>query len=392
MRKERVVNLRLAIIVTPFDNYSYDVRVKFIERIFKHRGYNTLIISANFDHRLKQDYKSHREGLELINVPKYKKNLSFMRIWSHRIFAKECVKKVDTLKPDILYVSGPPNFLYFYFSKFKNKNKNTKLIYEIGDMWPETLPFEHKKKLLLALPLNIWSQLRNKNLYNSDYIIFQCNLFRNLIKNEVEILKEKTIYMCKEANEQSMYIEQLSIESLNIIYLGSINNIIDIDFITEITKRMLKTKSICIHIVGDGENREYLLKELLNIGAEVKYHGVLYKEYDKWKVFKKCHFAFNIMKKSVCVGVTMKSIDYLEANIPLINNILYDTADIINKYNCGYNVNFDNMEAVADQITKMDMEQIYQMKKNTKQVYEKYFSVQSFNTAFNEVLDEVIDD
>ena len=39
------------------------------------------------------------------------------------------------------------------------------------------------------------------------------------------------------------------------------------------------------------------------------------------KIINQCHYALNIMKKDVCVGMTMKSLDYFSFGIPIVNNI-----------------------------------------------------------------------
>jgi hypothetical protein len=44
------------------------------------------------------------------------------------------------------------------------------------------------------------------------------------------------------------------------------------------------------------------------------------------------------MKDSVCVGLTMKSIDYFQHGLPIINNIPADTTEIVEKYGVGLNV------------------------------------------------------
>ena len=58
-----------ALIVTPFFNYSYDVRIKYVEKYFINNKYETSIISSNFDHRTKNEYKNDKSNLTLIEVP-----------------------------------------------------------------------------------------------------------------------------------------------------------------------------------------------------------------------------------------------------------------------------------------------------------------------------------
>ena len=75
---------------------------------------------------------------------------------------------------------------------------------------------------------------------------------------------------------------------------------------------------VTLHIIGDGESKQELIDAAKAGGATVEYHGKIHDPQDKQDIFDKCHFGLNIMK-SVCVGLTMKSIDGFLS--PIINNI-----------------------------------------------------------------------
>ena len=69
------------------------------------------MLAADFDHRHKKKYTVQREGLELIPVRQYKKNLSLARILSHRGFAIDSMRIIEKELPDLLIVGTPPNYL-----------------------------------------------------------------------------------------------------------------------------------------------------------------------------------------------------------------------------------------------------------------------------------------
>nr|MBC9722346.1 glycosyltransferase [Lactobacillus sp.] len=347
--------MKKAVIVTPFDNYSYNVRIKFVEEYLQKIGYNVKILSSDFDHRNKEKYQNNRKGLELLKVPEYRRNLSLSRIQSHRVFARKSVKRALQLQPDLLYVSGPPNFLFKYFATNKSSFKGTKLIFELGDMWPETMPISGKKKTLFKFPMKIWASLRDKYIAKADFTIFECNLFKGLVNTNTKDIKGGTIYLCKDSATIELPKEQISNECIEVVYVGSINNIIDVDLIVEISKKIAVKKKTIVHIIGDGEQRQDLISELSGKNIEVNYHGVVYDEVEKSKIYSRCSFAFNIMKETVCVGLTLKSIDYFEAGLPLINNISGDTHDLVVNNRCGYNVDRKNLDTVVEKICAVSM-------------------------------------
>ncbi|EGP4756693.1 glycosyltransferase [Enterococcus hirae] len=381
--------MKKAVIVTPFDNYSYNVRIKFVEEYLQKIGYNVKILSSDFDHRNKEKYQNNRKGLELLKVPEYRRNLSLSRIQSHRIFARKSVKRALQLQPDLLYVSGPPNFLFKYFATNKSSFKGTKLIFELGDMWPETMPINGKKKTLFKFPMKIWASLRDKYIAKADFTIFECDLFKELVNTNIKEIKGGTIYLCKDGTTMELPKEQISNECIELVYVGSINNIIDVDLIVEISKKIAVKKKTIVHIIGDGEQRQDLISELSGKNIEVNYHGIVYDEVEKSKIYSRCSFAFNIMKETVCVGLTMKSIDYFEAGLPLINNISGDTHDLVVNNRCGYNVDRKNLDTVVEKICAVSMDEVRNMKKASRDMYDKYFSKTAFEKQFEEMMSKL---
>lgn len=370
-----------AVIVTPFDNYSYEVRIKYIEKYLKELGYECTIISSDFDHRNKKKYNNSRENLTLIHVPGYKKNLSFSRIYSHYYFSKKVYEKLKEIKPDFIYGSIPPNFLVKYISKYKRKNRNVKLYYEVGDLWPETLPISEKLKKICSPILGIWSKLRNKNIGYADGVIYECDLFKNLISKYHPKTKSKTIYLCKKDYFDNYQIEPTNSTDIDFAYIGSINNIIDIDLIVNFLDKLNANKNVKLHIIGDGENKEKLVSLCKLKKINCIDYGIVYDNAKKYEILKNCSFGFNIMKNSVVVGATMKSLEYFHWGLALINNISGDTKELVEKEKCGFNINSNNIDEIVEKLLQCD---IIDMKKNSRNVYEKLFSEKSLGDKFLE--------
>jgi len=93
------------------------------------------------------------------------------------------------------------------------------------------------------------------------------------------------------------------------------------------------------------------------------------------------------MKESVCVGLTMKSIDYFQHGLPIINNIQADTTYFVENYNIGFNVNDNNVKEVSEKISLVDPNSIIKMKQNSKDLFSQFFS----ETAFKRKMDELFD-
>ncbi len=218
-------------------------------------------------------------------------------------------------------------------AKIKSKYPRVKLIYDLIDLWPETMPVGKVKEFF---PFTYWRDLRDKYIRTADCVVTECNLYRKKLKSVLSGMRVETLYLARPYVEYTPHLH-LPEDSISLCYLGSINNIIDIDTIVEIVKQIQKSKPVSLHIVGDGENREKLILEVKATGAEVIYHGKVYDREEKQRILDGCHYGLNIMKDSVCVGLTMKSMDYFEMGLPIINNIHGDTWDFVKKYNVGLN-------------------------------------------------------
>lgn len=326
------------VIVCSFD--TYEARVDMIYEYFKDRGDDVSVIVSDFCHVHKDYRKIEKKDYIPVHAKEYRKNLSIARMKSHHYFAKEAFDKVKDLKPELLYVLFPANSLVKQAALYKRTNKDTKLIFDVIDLWPETMTIGKLKKVF---PFTSWRNLRDKYIDEADYVITECNLFRDKLKDAVSEKKIETLYFsANKLSDEIVMDKDLPSDSISLCYLGSINNIIDIDFIVTIINAM--KEKVKLHIIGDGEKKEEFLNKLKKTNAEVIYHGKIYDDEKKAQILAKCHYGLNIMKPTVCVGLTMKSVDYFRFGLPIINNIYGDTWDIVENRGVGINVNADTLQ------------------------------------------------
>ena len=376
-----------------FDCYDdYEIRVKFVKKYLEKTGYETEIFFSDFDHMKKHKTEKKRDGVNYIAVMPYKRNLSAERLLSHFLFAKKCRKIAENENFDLIYCIVPPNSLVNEFGKFKEKNSGTKLIFDVCDLWPETFP-SGKAKKLLALPFAVWRSFRKKRLDKADSVVAECELFAEKLQCEVSG-KEKTdvLYLCKEKPQKGFEPERRETIGRNILYLGSINNIIDCDVIVKFMEEMKKLCNSALYIIGDGENRENLLRKLDNAGIETHYFGVVYDEEKKLQIKNKCAFGLNIMKKDVCVGLTMKSIDYFSAGLPVINNIKGDTTHLVEDLGTGFNICNDDDNSIkecAEKAAQITDEELLKMKEDTLKMFDTLFSNEAFEKKLAGIIEKI---
>lgn len=325
-------------IINCFDNCEH--RAMMLYDFFKGKGSNVTIYTSDYRHIAKKVRKEKKEDFKFIHVRPYKKNLSVERLCSHIGFAKSVFEMLKTQTVDLLWVIIPPNSCAKYAVKYKKKY-GIKVIFDIGDMWPESMPIGEKYKKLF--PFILWRKLRDDYLEYVDLIVTECDLYQRYFDQNIFKGKMQTLYLARNLR----YIDCKEVppaDSVSLCYIGSINNIIDIPVISHIISELCKYKPVIINVIGDGESRDKLLDEAKKAGASVNYYGIIYDTEAKARIMSMSHYGLNIMQNTVRVGLTMKSIDYFEAGLPIINNIQGDTWEFCEKNGIGINIDESRWE------------------------------------------------
>lgn len=356
-------------IVIVTNSASYEPRAEKIGQYFQKLGYNVLWLESDFIHREKKKGRLPRSNHRYIETVVYKKNLSIRRLYSQYDFARKVFHVLKNEPVDLLYVMIPANSLARTAVKLK-KILHTKVVMDIIDMWPESLPL---KGVGTLWPLQCWRRLRDDNLGQADLVFTECGLYKRLIGLKPE--EAVTLYWPKDKGA-SEWAFQKDDNCMHVVYLGSVNNIIDMNAVTEILGEVNRSKKVKLHIVGDGEKRQAFLEILKQNGIETEYYGTVYDETKKQEIFDRCSYGINIMKPGVCVGLTMKSIDYFCYGLPIINNIQGDTWEMVEQYGIGINcIGNSYKECASDILLKTDA--LLQKRGLIQKLYNQYFTVEA---------------
>ncbi len=356
-----------AIIIS--SSYSYLERTELLKEAYEKKGYDTTVIMTDFIHAGKKYVEQEKEGYLFIKTKSYYKNISPQRLYSHYRFAKDAFNRVKDFQVDLLHVLIPANSLAREADKYKKSHPSVKLYMDFIDLWPETMPINRFKN---AFPFRIWKNFRDKHLERTDAIYCECNLYKEVLGVEGDA-RYKTLYWAKIGRAVESH-PNLPTERINLCYLGSINNIIDMDLIVEMCTEIGRYKPVTLHIIGAGEKKEEFLQLLQRNHIDVCDYGVVYDDEKKQCIFDQCHFGLNIMKSTVCVGLTMKSLDYFRAQLPILNNIQGDTMSFVDEYKTGFN-SYKDYTRVIEQLEEKDY---LQMRENVKRLYNEKFTKNAF--------------
>ncbi len=377
-------NKKLAVLISCTDHYHN--RMYLFDEYLQEQGYRTQYLAADYHHVRKEPFVCDVPGAEQIHVRPYRKNLSVSRILSHRDFARGVYKYLEKLpqEPSLIVAEIPPNFLASYLARYKRRHPQVKLVMDLFDLWPETFP-SGKAKKLLAPAFGVWASLRNRSLPQADRIITECDLYRQKL-GLLEDPRAHTVYLAAKPYAEPDVAADLPDDRLNLCYLGSINNIIDIPAIGALVKALAVDKPVTVHVIGKGERAEEFVCVLKEAGAQVIYHGAVYDEQKKHEIIASCHFGLNIMKPSVCIGLTMKSVDYWSHGLPILNNIGGDTAQLVAQYAVGYNLTGEAIEKMI----ALSGKEMASYRKNVRHMFDAFFAKSVIDKKVEDVLKDIL--
>jgi len=361
-----------SVIVTCFQ--SNEERVSFIAQAFKQKGYETRLFTTDFLHKTKKQRSITPNGFEIIPTIKYKKNISFLRLWSHYRFSNKAFLLIEEYKPDIIWIEAPCNSLIKKANQYKKKYPNVKIIIDMIDMWPESLPVKNKN----LLPLKLWKSIRTNNINCADIVVSECNLYIKTLSKEYK--KDiKVLYWSKQLEIENTKLN-LPKDKLALCYIGSINNIIDIDFICNLVQN---ADCKCeLHVIGTGEKKDELIAKAEMI-CDVFDYGETYDKQEKMQIAAKCHAGLNVYKEGLYIGLTVKSLDYMQLGLPLINSINGDTNELVTKYDIGINVDRNSKLVLSDLVA------LRKKYNRIQQVFIENFSKDVFVNKCEDIIEEV---
>lgn len=366
----------------------WEKRQKYFAKWLIENGYSVDYVIADFDHISKSysDGQDNPDYCVKIHVPAYTKNISINRVYSNLVFCKKLSSYLEDKMPQVIVCLIPSNFLGECMFRYRSRYKDAKIIIDILDLWPESLPIKESTKRLLNFPFTIWKKMRIKAFQSATYVIFECGLFKKMMEYELRGKASSVLYLQK--SEREYVPEKTIVDSINFAYIGSINNIIDIETITKIISRVGENRKVKLEIIGCGSNEQEFVHLAQSRNIETIFHGAIFDDKEKKAIFSRCHFGINIMKRNVAVGLTTKSMEYLESGLPLLNSIPADTSELIVKYGAGINI-YDEQN-IVDSLSKLTQAEYNRLQLGAIQLYDNEFSTKIFEKKLNNILKEII--
>lgn len=361
---------------------TYLERGRALERFYQSVGDEVLILTPDFSHRTKQAVRFDDPAIAALPHRPYRKNLSWARLKGHWDFSKTARRYLEIWKPGRIHCLLPANSLARQMDFYKKDHPDVQLIFDVNDLWPESLPAHGLQNTFLLAP---WKQLRNAHLGAADLVLFECGLFEDRLSSLCT--KSGLLYWSGPSLPPKMPRTPAGMEPLRIAYLGSMNHILDIGRIDALLEKLAQSRKLEVHLIGTGENASRFFGACQK-HAHVIDHGAVYDDAAKEAIFDDCHFGLNVMKPEVQVGLSLKSLDYTRFGLPLLNSLGADSKKLVENEGIGIQIDRADLEKTTARILAATPAQIAAMKASARSVYEKNFAPEAFETRLGALLNQ----
>ena len=354
---------------TPYHGMTF--RHYYLAKELVRLGYKVTIFTSSFSHyKLKQHLevkntftKENIDGIDFIwvRMPNYRapKSLGRIRNWFLFAFKLLFIPFLKLEKPDSILVSSLPLHPIVSGKYLSNKYK-AKLIFEVRDIWPLSAielggyspknpfikhlqwleDFAYKKAdAVVTVLANAYEHMKTRGLEESKFNYIPNGILIDEM-SQIEELDEKTL-------------KQIPKDKFIVGYAGTFGIANALDSFIEAAKMSKNYENIAFVLVGDGKEKEKLLKLSKNC-SNIYFVDVVKKNQVQsvLKYFDVCYIGWkneNIYNYGIAAN---KIFDYMFSGKSILHSYSAKN-DIVQISNSGINVEAENPQAIVEGVLRL---------------------------------------
>lgn len=353
-------------------------------------------------YKLKLYQREEIEGISILRVALYPNHDSsaLRRILNYISFAFMAMLFgiFATKKADVIYAYHPP-LTVGIAAIFIKLFRRTPIVYDIQDMWPDTLKATgmlNNKKIL-----NFIGSVCKLVYRFVDHIVVLCPGFKQLLI-ERDVTKEKISVIYNWCDEQGLTqakparleYQQLMQNKFNIVFAGNMGKAQALDTILEVAKQLKNIQDIQFVFVGGGTETERLKQRSIieNISNAVFIPQMPMAEVGG--VLKLSDLLLVHLKKDPLFEITVpsKTQAYMAIGKPLLMAVAGDAAELVQKAECGGIAISEDEASLEHAILKiyyLPIRERLQMGINAQTFYKQELSLESGVKQFVSIFEKV---
>jgi glycosyltransferase involved in cell wall biosynthesis len=354
--------------------YGADTRQASFCKEFAKAGHRVRLITSNSSHlytslpQFKFRYKDMaNEGYKVtwINTLKYTKATSIKRLFSwvwFEFFVFMMAFRKQYEKPDVV-ISSSLSILSVLSGCFYKKYYKAKFIFEVRDIWPQTLidlkGFSRKHPLIWAL-----SKIEHLGYKYSDVVVGTMPGLRDHVENEVGLGSKVVLipqgvnlgfYTNNQEHLSSYFIDNYMPKNKFVVtYTGTIGDANALEYIIDAAKLFHQDEMNDVHFlfVGDGYLKDTLVEQARGT-SNITFAPAIKKEQVQHVLALSNILVASVRNEKIYkYGISLnKFIDYMYSKKPVVC-MFTGYPSMINEANCGEFTPSEDVQSFVDTIKK----------------------------------------
>ena len=307
----------------------------------------------------------------------------FLNYYSFAFSSKRYIKKLKEQYDVVFANQTSPIMMSSAAVKYK-KIHGTKMVLYCMDLWPESLIVGGIKRG--SFLYNHYRKVSEKIYKSADKILITSKLFGRYFDETFGIQEDRIEYLPQYAEDlfSAESCQKTPDGNVDLLFAGNVGVAQSVETIIRAAEKTRDIENLRWHIVGDGSSLEGCkrLAEELNV-ASVIFHGR--KPLSEMpSYYAKTDAMLVTLLDDPIVSLTLpgKVQTYMAAGKPIIGAIGGETADVIQRAECGYCSEAENAEFLAENARRfceaVKSGEAVKMGKNAEAFYYKHFTKEKF--------------
>lgn len=388
-------------------NYFYlesekgESRFAYLARLLVENGYELEVVTSSFYHMNKVHRDIDKLNIEqypykitFISEPGYKKNVSFKRLKSIKVFNKGVKEYLNSMHeaPDLIYVPVPSIKLGHICSDFARAH-NIPFVMDIEDLWPESFKMLTHSALLTRLLFFSWFISADKLYRKADSIVSVSQTFLDRV---LKVRKDNppTCVSYIGANfERAASVDASGVNKVEgdtwITYIGTLGKSYNLKLFIDaidILAREYNRMDFVLRILGDGPDREKLEKYSQEKLGRVEFLGLLPYE-EMIKILKNSDYGINPINPNSVASIINKVGDYASVGLPVINTQqCTEYINILRETNSGISLLTGNPYEIVEFLLNQKDHNEYEFNRNPIQLFNRKDNYEKIIELIKEIL------
>ena len=372
-KKPRVLLINGAIYVPGEGGYK---RTLYLFNLMREQGYDVTLLTSDFNHygKKQRDVKKFRleypdfKDIEMVHITPYKKNISFQRWWSGKVWEREATKWLQEhyQNYDIVY-SCMPDGTIRNFDKICHEH-GLKLVVDVRDLWPEVFRVMLKKDWLYKTATCFMKRKADKCYAAADELVAVSNEYlQRGLQTNTKSKNPLVVYIGAVFDKFFAGIEKYASQIEKkagetwVTYAGTLGSTYDLYTLMDAANVLQKAGNthIIFKVLGQGPEADSLKQYVIDKSIKnVDFVGFV--EYEKMAAYlSKSDMTINSVKRRASQSIINKVADYFAAGIPCLNgSMCQEMRDLVDNYHVGLNFEPENVDSLVEAILTIDNDKI----------------------------------